>query len=133
MLLGLGSSSNIPGLTTITPAAAGWSARLSNGVGFGRLGDASTTELVAGGGVVDPSTGMPTFDLASIGDLVQKGIVAFNAQQVFQLNLDRLQKGLPAIPTQYASPTVNVGLAGISPTMLILAAGVLLFLLTRKK
>ena len=133
MLLGLGSASTIPGITRITPPWAGWSARLSNGVGFGGLGDAAAnTELVAGG-VVDPTTGAPTFDLATIGDLVQKGIVAFNAQQVFQLNLDRLQKGLAPIPTQYASPTVNVGLAGISPTMLILAAGVLLYLLTRKK
>ena len=131
MLLGsLTQGSVFPGITRATPSYTLQSARLSNGVGFGALGDNSAT--IDQGSVIDPVTGLPVSNLDSIFSMIQKGIVALNAQQVFQLNLDRLQQGLPPIPTQYASPTVNVGLAGISTPMLLLGAALLVYLIARK-
>lgn len=122
----------IPGITLATPMYTLRSARLANGMGFGGMGDASST-LIDQGAVIDPTTGSPVFNVDSIVSMIQKGIVALNAQQVFQINLDRLQQGLPPIPTQYAAPTVNVGVAGISNTMLLAGAALLLILLFRKK
>lgn len=83
--------------------------------------------------IVDPTTGTSTTDFGSIIDLLQKGMVALNSQQVFQLNLDRLQKGLAPIPTQYASPTMNLGLAGVSSTMILAGLALLAFALLKKR
>lgn len=132
----------IPGITLATPSYILQSARLANGMGFGGMGsfpwyqtnDANAAAAqIDSGAVIDPQTGGPVTNLDSIVSMVQKGIIALNAQQVFQLNLDRLQQGLPPIPTQYAAPTVNVGLAGVSPTMLLAGAALLIYLLLRKR
>jgi hypothetical protein len=124
----------LPGITVKTPWS-GRSASLANGVGFGRLGDvaADGSYIDPGtGGITDPTTGSTTTNLDTIIGLVKQGIVALNSQEVFQLNLDRLKAGLPPIPTQYAAPTVNLGVAGISPTMLLGGAALLALLLIRR-
>jgi len=130
----MGSASYADGLTVKTPWS-GQSARLANGVGFGRLGEDASGFMPGdqvSGGVVDPASGGITTNLDSIVAMIQKGVVALNAQQVFQLNLDRLKMGLPPIPTQYAAPTVNLGLAGVSSTMLLAGAALLAFLLLKR-
>lgn len=116
----------IPGITQLTPMYSGQSARLNNGMGFG-LGAMGITWGESGG---VPDTSSLTVD--EIVNLARQGLIAWNAQQVFDINLDRLQRGLPPIPTNLAAPTVNVGLAGISPAMLLLAAVALIYFLKKK-
>ena len=84
------------------------------------------------GSVTDPTSGGTTTNLDSIVSMIKQGVIALNAQQVFQLNLDRLKAGLPPIPTQYAAPTVNLGLAGVSNTMLLAGAALLAFVLLKR-
>ncbi len=109
----------IPGITRLTPAWIGNSARIHGGMGFG-LGGLGDT--------LDPST----MSIADISAAIQQGLMVLNSQQVFQLNLDRLQNGQAPIPTQFAAPAFNIGLAGISNTTLLLGAGLLLLLLLRR-
>lgn len=80
--------------------------------------------LDANGNVVRDESGNPVeaTDYSAIGDLVTKGIALLNAQQVFQLNLSRLQQGLQPIPTQYAAPTLNLGVSGVNTQMLLFGA-----------
>lgn len=130
----MGSASYAAGLTVKTPWS-GQSARLANGVGFGRLGDSTTDQSMivqSDGSVTDPTSGGTTTNLDSIVSMIKQGVIALNAQQVFQLNLDRLKAGLPPIPTQYAAPTVNLGLAGVSNTMLLAGAALLAFVLLKR-
>jgi hypothetical protein len=122
----------IPGISQVMPPSAGVSARIRGGMGFGLGGLGATTDAF-GNPIIDPSTGAPTSDVSVIGDLIQKGITALNAEQVFQLNLSRLQQGLPPIPTSLAAPTVNVGLAGVSNQVLLAGAALLAFLLLTKR
>lgn len=124
-LRGMGMSV-IPGITQLTPMASGQSARLNNGMGFG-LGGLGIA-WGESGGVPDTSG----FTVDEIINMARQGLVAWNAQTVFDINLDRLQRGLPPIPTTLAAPTVNVGLAGISPAMLLLAAIALIYFLKKK-
>lgn len=115
----------IPGLTRLTPQWSGRSARISNGLRFG-----VNNGLGALGS--DWSEGdYSGWNMESVAQMVQKGMSLINAQRVFDMNLDRLDRGLAPIPTQYASPTFNVGVAGMSPGMLLLAAAALIFLLKK--
>jgi len=101
--------------------------------GLGGLFQSNPNVDIYGNPIIDPATGAQTTDSTVIGDLVTRGVALLNAQQVFQLNLDRLSKGLPPIPTQYAAPTLNLGVAGISPQMLMLAAAAVVLLVVLKK
>jgi hypothetical protein len=114
----------IPGITELNPPAVGMSARLRGGMGFG-LGGLGDTNPVTG---LDPST----MSLTDITSAIQQGMMVINSQEVFNINLQRLQAGLPPIPTQFAAPTLNIGLAGVSTPMLLIGAAVLLFVLMRK-
>lgn len=60
--------------------------------------------------------------VAEIADLVQKGLVAFNSQQVFQMNLDRAAAGLAPIPVSLAAPTVNLGLNADTQRLVVYGA-----------
>lgn len=64
----------------------------------------------------------------------EKFITAWNSQRVFDLNLERAEKGLPPIATNLAAPTVNVGLNAQTQQTLMIAALAIgaLFLLGRK-
>ena len=106
-----------PGITQTTPMWIQRSADVRGGMGFG----------LRGMGEFDPSN-MSVDDIIAA---IQKGMVAYNAQEVFNINLDRLQKGLAPIPTQYAAPTVNFGMAGVSTPMLLAGLALLLFLLRK--
>lgn len=114
--LGRMGMSVIPGITHLTPSFAG--------EGIGGLGET----LVDNSGLDLSSAGID-----SIAQAVQKGLLALNAQRVFEINLDRLQAGQPPIPTSLAAPTVNLGIAGISTPMLLGGAALLLFLLMRRR
>lgn len=133
-LSGLGMSV-IPGITQLTPPMVGQSARIRGGMGFG-LGSIFGVDFTVnadGSPILDPVTGVQVTDASVIADMVTKGLAVLNAQQVFQLNLDRLQKGLQPIPTQHAAPTLNFGLAGVSTPMLLIGAALLLYLIASKK
>lgn len=67
--------------------------------------------------------------------LWEKIATAYNSQRVFDLNLERAQRGLPPIATNLAAPTVNVGLnAQTQQTLFIAVAAIgVLFLLGRKR
>jgi hypothetical protein len=114
--LGRMGMSVIPGITHLTPNFAG--------EGIGGLGET----LVDNSGLDLSSAGID-----SIAQAIQKGLLALNAQRVFEINLDRLQSGRPPIPTSLAAPTVNLGIAGISTPMLLGGAALLLFLLLRRR
>lgn len=51
-----------------------------------------------------------SMNLDDITNLVRQGLVVFNSQRVFDMNLERAALGLPPIPVSLAAPTVNVGL-----------------------
>jgi hypothetical protein len=125
--------STIPGISQIMPPSAGVSAKIRGGMGFGLGGLGATTTDVYGNPIIDPSTGSPTSDVSVIGDLIQRGITALNSEQVFQLNLSRLQQGLPPISPSLAAPTINVGLAGIPNQVLLAGAALLAFLIFTKR
>jgi hypothetical protein len=114
----------IPGITQLTPPQVGISARIRGGMGFG----------LHGMGDANPVTGLDpaTMSLTDITTAIQQGLMVVNSQEVFNINLQRLQAGLAPIPTQFAAPTFNVGLAGVSTPMLLLGAGLLIFLLMRR-
>ncbi len=134
----------IPNITRLTPQWSGRSARLANGMRFGvnngmgnlgsdwaegeySIGD-SEYSVDSGGGITDLFSGV-TID--SVAQMVQKGLTVANAQRVFDLNLDRLRRGQAPIPTQYAAPTLNFGIAGVSP-MMLLGIGLLAIMMLRK-
>lgn len=136
----------IPGITRLTPQWSGRSARIANGMRFGvnnglgalgsdwgdgeySIGNNEYSVSSDGGSITDMYSGI---SIDSVAQMVQKGMTIVNAQRVFDLNLNRLQHGLAPIPPQYASPTVNFGLAGVSPMMLMLGIGALALLLLRK-
>lgn len=83
--------------------------------------------------IIDPATGGPvdSTDSGTIADLVTKGLAILNSQQVFQLNLERAQRGLQ--PLNIPQPQVNLGIAGVNASTLLLIGGGLLALLLIKK
>lgn len=89
----------------------------------------------ASGNIIIDQNGNPVqeSDTGTIADLVTKGLAILNSQQVFQLNLDRLQRGLQPIPPQYAAPTINFGLAGVSTQAVMIGAAALLAFAFMKK
>lgn len=113
----------IPGITQLTPDYVAQSAALNNGMRFGVNGL---------GALGEEWDNVSNWNMDSVATMVQKGLTVWNAQKVFDMNLDRLERGLAPIPTQYASPTVNFGIAGVSTNMLLIGAGILAFLLLRK-
>lgn len=119
--LGRMGMSVIPGITHLTPDFSGGGI---GGLAAGGLGET----LVDNSGLDLSSAGID-----SIAQAVQKGLLALNAQRVFEINLDRLQAGQPPIPTSLAAPTVNLGIAGVSTHMLLGGAALLLFLLLRRR
>lgn len=84
---------------TFTPGAGGgiFSPSPSN---TGNSGTTSANSTVSNG--VDLST----VDLSKLGDLLQKGVLAWNAQQITNANIQRAQAGLPLINPAIASPQV---------------------------
>lgn len=124
----------IPGITRLTPPWIGNSAAIRGGMGFG-LGSVFGVDFTtnADGSPILDAYGNQVTDASVIADMVTKGLAILNSQQVFQLNLDRLQKGLQPIPTSYAAPTMNFGLAGVSMPMLLIGGALLLYLIASKK
>jgi hypothetical protein len=124
------------GISQEMPPASRRSARVRGGRGFNLsgLGALGVYAVDKNGNTIYDESGAPVeaSDYAGIGDLITKGLAILNSQQVFQLNLDRLQRGLAPIPTQYAAPTLNVGMAGVSTPMLLLGAALLLYFVARK-
>lgn len=117
----------IPGITQLTPQWVENSAALNNGMRFGVNGLRGLGSDWSEGDY-NPSG----WNIDSVATMVQKGMTMWNAQKVFDINLDRIQAGLAPIPTQYAAPTMNLGIAGVSSNMLLIGAGILAFLLLRK-
>lgn len=120
----------------MTPHGAGVSSRITGGMGFGLnglrgLGDYATD---ANGNVITDASGNPVAsnDYSAIADLFTRGLALLNSQQVFQLNLERAANGLP--PVNVASPQINLGVAGInSSTLLLIGAGLLALLLVKRR
>lgn len=88
------------------------------------LGAFGAVALDANGQPILDENGQPvqSTDWGALADLAAKGMALLNSQQVFQINLDRLQKGLAPIPTQYAAPTLNLGIGGVNTQMLLFGA-----------
>lgn len=134
-IAGLGSATFWPGISRATPPGSAVSARISGGMGFGlnglaALGDYATD---ASGNVIYDQSGNPvsTTDYGAIADLFTKGLALLNSQQVFQLNLQRAQAGLQ--PVTVPSPQINLGIAGISSsTLLLIGAGLFAVLLLKR-
>ena len=72
--------------------------------------------------------------LSSLPQIVTTAQTAWNAQRVFDINLDRAQRGLAPLNPSLTAPTVNVGLsAGTQSTLLLIGAALLAVMLLRKK
>lgn len=122
-----------PGITMLTPRWSGPSADVRGGMGFGLHGLGDYAKDASGDLILD-SSGNPvsTSDTSTISDLVTKGLALLNSQQVFQLNLQRAQQGLG--PINVPSPQINLGIAGInSSTLLLIGAGLLGVLLLKRR
>ena len=129
----------IPGITQLTPPYIGRSARINGGMGFGlgAMGGTIAFQTDASGNSVMDANGNPIAadgsDWSTIADLVQKGMAVLNSQQVFQLNLDRAQRGLA--PINVPAPQVGLSIAGLnsqSIPFLILGALALVLLIGKR-
>ena len=139
------ASAYVPGTSTPTLASPAQG-------GFGRLGDFVYGSIAAddGSGYSDPTAApvsavtaatpsqpaTPSW-LADLGSAFKTGAQAFlgytqvkDAQQIFNVNLQRAQQGLPPIPTNpvnygLPAPTANIGLTDQTQKALLWGVGLL--------
>ena len=89
------------------------------------------------------AVGFPGRPLAGLTDDIdlsdmsiwEKLMTTYNSQRVFDLNLERAQRGLAPIPLSISAPSVNVGLNAQTQQTLIIGAAIIgaLFLFGRKR
>lgn len=64
---------------------------------------------------------------------LQQLVAGLNSQQLFQLNLQRAQQGLPPLSTQVYAPAVNIGMSPEMQKMVMIGGLALLAVLLLKK
>ena len=108
-------------------------ALLTNGTSFGLHGLASLGDyaLDANGNPILDANGNPvaSTDYSAIGQAFVAGLAVLNSQQVFQLNLQRANQGLPPVTLPGTTSLVNTS----TNSLMLMGAGLLALMLFLKR
>ncbi|MHB8674558.1 MAG: hypothetical protein ACYDAK_12900 [Candidatus Limnocylindrales bacterium] len=112
---------------------------VANGMGFGMkglgglrgLGDSGGYATDANGNIIYDANGNPvaSTDYSGIGQALVAGLAVLNSQQVFQLNLQRAQQGLPPVTLPGTTSLVNTS----TNTLMLVGAGLVALLLLLRR